>query len=129
MPDQSDQPTASDRRAHARCLVCAPVGVHAQSSKQHKAVLRDISVAGASFLTRVELAMGEAVRLTIEFSREPGGKSCETESTVVRVEALEAERADVWSHQVAVSFDQPLTGYEAEIGELAERLVRAGLPW
>jgi hypothetical protein len=105
------------------------VGVHAQSSKQHKAVLRDISVAGASFLTRVELAAGEAVRLTIEFSREPGGKSCEADSTVVRVEALEPERADVWSHQVAVSFDQPLTGYEVEIRELAERLVRAGLPW
>ena len=129
MEDKRDKVTASERRAHARCLVCAPVGVHPQKAKQHKAVLRDISVAGASFLTRVELSVGEAVRLTIEFSREPGGKSRDAESTVVRVEALEPERADVWSHQVAVSFDEPLAGLETEIRELGERLRRAGLPW
>ena len=105
------------------------MGVHPQTAKQHKAVLRDISAAGASFLTRVELSVGEAVRLTIQFSREPGGKSCDAESTVVRVEELEPERADVWSHQVAVSFDAPLVGMEAEINELGERLRRAGLPW
>jgi len=112
-----------------RRLVCAPVGVHPQTAKQHKAVLRDISVSGASFLTRVRLSVGEPVRLTIQLSREPGGKSCEADSKVVRVEALEPERADVWSHQVAVSFDEPLQGVDSEIRELSERLRRAGLPW
>jgi hypothetical protein len=110
-------------------LVCAPVGVHPQSAHEHRAVLRDISVTGASFLTRVELTAGEPIRLTIYFSREPNGTSCEAEGSVVRVEALEPERADVWSHEVAVRFGEPLSGCEAEILELAARLVRAGLPW
>jgi hypothetical protein len=84
---------------------------------------------GASFLTRVALKVGEVVQLTIQLGRDGTSKAAETAATVVRVDRLEPERADVWSHQIAVQFATPLHGHEVEIEELAERLVKAGLPW
>jgi len=118
-----------ERRANERSLVCAPVGVEPQTSKGHKAVLRDISMTGASFLTRVVLQAEEPVTLTIELDRASQGRSVRASGKVVRVQALDPECADVWTHQIAVHFNEPLSRYEAEIQELADRLVRAGLPW
>ena len=108
--------------------MCAPVDVQPQSTTDHRAVLRDISVLGASFLTRVALVEGEGVHLTLQLGRE-ASSIAETNAKVVRVERLDADRSDVWSHQIAVQFDAPLLGHQVEIDALAERLVKAGLPW
>jgi hypothetical protein len=97
--------------------------------EEHKAVIRDISVSGASFLTRVPLDEGDRLNLTIQLSRDTEGEAVQTGARVVRVEHFEPERADVWTCQIAVSFDDPLAGHEAEIDELAGRLKKAGLPW
>ena len=74
------------------------------------------------------LDIGTRVRLAIHLTRHKGGKVRETEAEVVRVEALEPDRAALWSHRVAVHFDQPLSDIEYAIEVLAERLARAGLP-
>jgi hypothetical protein len=105
------------------------VGVHGDQVEEHKAVIRDISVAGACFLTRVEIETGEPVRLNIQLTRDPKGKVIETDAKVVRVEQFEPERADVWTCSIAVEFDEPLEGLDDEIDELAARLKKAGLPW
>jgi hypothetical protein len=97
--------------------------------EEHKAVIRDISVSGASFLTRVPLEEGDRVNLTIQLSRSSADSMVQTAAKVVRVEHFEPERADVWTCQIAVSFDEPLDGHTEEIDELAERLKKAGLPW
>lgn len=125
--EQKDQDT-SERRREPRCLVCAPVDVQPRSTAEHRAVLRDISVLGASFLTRVALTQGETVHLALQLGRD-SATVAETDATVVRVERLDPERSDVWSHQIAVQFAEPLQGHEVEINALAERLVKAGLPW
>lgn len=127
-------PPDSDRRRHPRCLVCTPVEVKPEPStfepiEDHKAVIRDISVSGASFLTRVPLDQEDRLDLTIYLSRDEGGDSIKTGARVVRVEHFEPERADVWTCQIAVAFDQPLDGHEQAIEELGERLRKAGLPW
>lgn len=91
--------------------------------------MRDISTSGASFLTRVELGEGERINLTIQLTRDPDGTTVDTTAKVVRVEAFEPERSDVWNCQIAVRFEVPLEGVDDEIAQLAERLERAGLPW
>lgn len=97
--------------------------------EDHKAIIRDISVSGASFLTRVPLEEGERLSLNIQLTRELDGPTVKAEAKVVRVDHFDADRADVWSCQIAVSFDKPLSGHEEEIDALADRLQKAGLPW
>jgi hypothetical protein len=50
-----------------------------------------------------------------------------THARVVRIEPLEPAARGIWSHRVAVQFDEPLDDFEPEIQALAERQRQLGL--
>lgn len=120
--EKSEQP---ERRKHVRRLVCIPAYVDTEKAPQHIALIRDISLSGAYFLTRVSLEVGDKLDIALHLTGDPGGRVHDTSATVVRAEVLEPERADLWTCGVAVQFEDLLKGIEEEIEELATRLAQA----
>lgn len=118
----SSPPPPSDRRREPRHLACFPAFVEV-SGEASTALIRDLSVTGALLLTRGELPVGEPVKLTMYVSdaAEPDNPVA-VSARVVRCARRDIEQMDVWSHTAAVSFDEPLSGREADIRALEERL-------
>ena len=123
----SDESEDSDRRIRDRCLVCVTAEVRAPEADQQVAVIHDMSESGVYLHTQGPLPEGEAVALTIRLTGDPDGPTAETTGVVVRVDTLPHERADFWTHGIAIRFESPLTHLEKEIEALAERLQQAGI--
>ncbi len=124
----SDDEKANERRQHPRHLVCVPADIDVDAKGKHATVglIRDISTAGAKLLVFAELEVGEKLSLGLHLTHEEG-PSRDITAEVLRVERLGVERAGLWSHAVAVSFDESLDDVEDEIEALAQQLRDSGL--
>lgn len=123
----SGKKEGSDRRVRERQLVCVTAEVRPDEDSQQVAVIHDMSVEGVYLHTQAPVPEGESVALSIRLTSDPEGPSVDATGQIVRVDRLPQERADFWTHGVAVRFDEPLTELEEEIGELAAKLKKAGV--
>jgi hypothetical protein len=126
-PPPAEGGKASDRRTDERHFACFPAHIQRSSGSLRMALIRDLSVSGALLLTREKLEVGETLRLSLYLS-DDSAEPRPTSGHVVRVEPRTADKAEVWHHAAAVHFDEPLTGAEAEIKDLAERQAALGVP-
>jgi PilZ domain len=79
-------------------------------------ISRDASTAGLLLLTHVDLAPGSAVLVRL---RVPGEDSPRIlGASVVRREKLPPGQSPIWTHTVAISFDQPPDDLEQILGDL-----------
>jgi hypothetical protein len=124
---RSEPPPPSDRRTDTRHFACFPAHIQRSGGSLRMALIRDLSVSGALLLTRQKLDVGETIGLSLYLS-EDTDQALVASGHVVRVEPRTAEKSEVWHHSVAVQFETPLTGYEAEIKALADRQEELGLP-
>jgi Na+-transporting NADH:ubiquinone oxidoreductase subunit NqrA len=107
-----------ERRRNERHVAAVPVHIHEQSGlPAHTALIRELSVSGAQILTRTMFEVGSVIQLDLyirdtEHAERASGR-------IIRVERRK-ERG-LWPIVVAVEFDTPLTEFEREIHELAEK--------
>ena len=117
----------SERRVHERRLVCVTAEVRPDEDNKQVAVIHDMSVDGVYLHAQAGVTEGESVALTIRFGGAAEGPTVDTRGTTVRVDKLPRERADFWTHGIAIRFDEPLTAIEEEIEALAAKLKKAGV--
>jgi hypothetical protein len=121
----------SDRRRAPRSIACFLAFVEHETpgapDAKETALIADVAPTGARlFVSGAALRVGEPVRLELlidtasERVRMAAGR-------VVRVEPLPAERVLVWTHQVGVEFDSPLTLDDEEKHLIREQCERIGL--
>jgi hypothetical protein len=91
------------------------------------AMINDLSVTGAMLVVRGSLAVGDRVSLELYTTGDADAVPRAASARVVRVEPLEASAIGLWTHRVGVQFDDPLTGFEAEIAALEKRQREVGL--
>jgi hypothetical protein len=108
----------SERRIGVRHFACFPAHIEQSDGGKHVAMMHDLSVSGALLVVRAQLAVGDVVSLQLHVTGDPGSRSRATHARVVRVEPLEATERALWSHRVAVKFDERLTDFESEITAL-----------
>ncbi len=111
--------TVSERRIGVRHFVCFPAHVDAQPGGKRVAMIHDLSVTGAMLVVRADLAVGDLVSLDLHVTGDASSRSRVTHARVVRIEPLAHEDRVLWSHRVAVQFEQPIADFETEIRELA----------
>lgn len=111
--------SGSERRIGLRHFVCFPAQVEAPTHGKRVAMIHDLSVTGAMLVVRATLEVGDLVSLALHVSGDASSRSREAHAHVVRVEPLAPEERSLWSHRIAVQFEQPLTDFETEIRELA----------
>mgnify|MGYP002626490222 CR=1 FL=1 len=121
-----------DRRRHSRKLVCVAAQLEADGDDTpHPALLRDISVTGALFLTRVAYDVDEVLDVVIVLDRPPEDVDAPSEvvarARVLRMADLEVGRRDVWRYRVAVTFEEDISEHRELLESLAERLAKTGL--
>src|SRR5688572_26182115 len=110
--DEASEKSPSERRLGDRHLACFPAYIERTEGGKKTSMIRDLSVSGALLLTQVSCEVGEPVRLELFITPEDLKQFRTAVGKVTRVERLEFERADVWSHRVAVHFDTPITQFE-----------------
>jgi PilZ domain-containing protein len=118
--NKDSSPPPSDRRGGERHLACFPAAIEREAGSQRSAMIHDLSVTGALLLVRREIPAGERVRLQL-YILEDINKFHVASGKVVRGEPLADDAIGLWSHRIAVQFDEPITMYEAEINALTER--------
>jgi hypothetical protein len=91
------------------------------------AMIHDLSVTGASLVVAAKLTPGDIVSLQLYATGDPTASSRVTRARVVRVEPLDPASRSLWSHRVAVQFDENLEDFEPEIRALAERQRQLGV--
>ena len=112
-----------ERRAHDRRLVCAVAEVESDD-KASLALIRNISDSGALLLATRCLDVGEPLDLVIHTSSDPDGKKITTKGSVVRREAMDPDRTDLWRWQLGVEFDEALTGFDEELAAITKAIKR-----
>ena len=125
---RDDRMTPSERRIGVRHFACFPAHVARDGGDRRTAMIHDLSVTGALLVVAAKLAPGDVVSLVLYVTGDPESRSRATHARVVRVEPLEPGNRTLWSHRVAVQFDQPLTDFEPEILALAAKQRQVGLP-
>jgi hypothetical protein len=126
--DSDNGKSDDERRRHPRRLVCVPATIEADAEEgQHIVLIRDISVSGAFFLSRLPVDVGETVELMIQLTGDPEGPTKEANGAVVRSEPLTEDRVGLWTCGIAVKFDDSLAGFEEELDRLAQLAEKAGL--
>jgi hypothetical protein len=127
MNDSEDKRSTTDRRTDERHFACFPAHIQRTGGSTRMALIRDLSVSGALLLTREKLAVGDAITLSL-YLRDDMSQARRVGATVVRVDAREGGRAEVWHWSVAVQLADALTDCEAEIKEIADRQEELGVP-
>lgn len=123
MKDDKDDKPRAEKRSHPRRLVLIPVYVGQQQAPAPSlGLIRNVSVAGAYFLTQQRLQEGETLDLSLHLSGDPTGAKRETTATVVRIEELDLDTTDLWFYGVGVTFSEELTDIQSEIEALAKKL-------
>jgi hypothetical protein len=125
--DAPDSMTPSERRIGVRHFACFPAHVERPDGEKRTAMIHDLSVSGALLVVRTRLEVDDRVALTLYVTGDPESPSRATPARVVRIEPLEPSARGLWSHRVAVQFDEPLTDFGDEIKALEERQRRLGL--
>src|SRR5688572_7372091 len=99
--NENEEPlTPSERRLGIRHLACFPAYIERTEGGKRTAMIRDLSVSGALLLTQSSFKLGDTVRLQLFISPENLEECRDAVGKVTRVERLEIDRADVWSHRV-----------------------------
>jgi len=108
----------SERRRNARHVAAVPVHIHdATGAPPHTALIRELSVSGAQILTQTKYTVGSRIELDL-YIRDTEHASPAV-GRVIRVQRR--PQGGLWPIVVAIEFDQPLTAFEQEIKELAEK--------
>lgn len=132
-----DAPPPSDRRRALRHIACFPAylevregeegppSAHAHAKKT--TMIADLGEGGALlFVRKPDFQPGEALRLELYVALDSDTPRSAT-GHVVRIERLPDERVSLWTHQVAVAFDSPITISDAEVAALEERRTKLGI--
>ena len=125
--DDHDSMTPSERRIGVRHFACFPAHVQQPDGKKRTAMIHDLSVSGALLVVRAALEVGDDVSLQLYVTADLDSPTRATSGKVVRVEPLGPKAVGLWSHRVAVKFDEELTDFEGEILALEERQRKIGL--
>jgi hypothetical protein len=88
-----------ERRAAPRQEAYIPAALETVQGRSTIAITRDISSTGVLILTRLDLVVGEVVRLTVALD----GAEHTLSGKVVRLEQLESH--ELWRHKVALVVD------------------------
>jgi len=88
-----------ERRATPRHEAYIPAALETRQGRQAIAITRDISSTGLLILTRLDLVLGEPVKLTVALD----GSEHTLSGKVVRREDLEPH--ELWRHKVALVVD------------------------
>ncbi len=124
---KDERMTPSERRIGVRHFACFPAHIERTGDAKRTAMMHDLSITGALLVVNAKLAPGDVVSLQLHVSGDADTRTRSTHARVVRVEPLEPAARGIWSHRVAVQFDQPLTDFEPEIKALGERQRKLGL--
>ncbi len=116
-----------ERRIGVRHFACFPAHIERTGDVKRTAMMHDLSISGAMLVVNARLAVGDVVSLQLHVSGDADARSRSTHARVVRVERLEPAARGIWSHKVAVQFDEPLLDFEADIKALGERQRQLGL--
>jgi hypothetical protein len=125
--EHEEEMTPSERRLGLRHFACFPAFVEQNDGEKRTAMIHDLSMTGALLNVRAVLAVGDTVRLQLMFSGDPGGRTREAVGKIVRVERLGPKAQGVWSHRVAVHFDEELRDVEQEIKALEAKQRKLGV--
>jgi hypothetical protein len=118
----------SEGRLAVRHFACFPAHIERPGGEKSNAMIHDLSVGGALLVMRAQLVVGDSVSLQLYVTGDPAdSRSRATQARVVRIEPLDAEARGLWTHKVAVQFDEPLTDFEPEIKALEARQRELGL--
>ncbi len=112
----------TERRKEKRFLTCFAASVDHTGERTRSALIQNISVSGASLLTRAHVQLGESVRLDVVFAQDEHARTI-----TGRVVRMEPVKSPLWSRSVSVEFDTPATEYEPEIRSLAALQASKGL--
>jgi len=124
----SDDPDLK-RRRQPRKPVTVLVDVEGSGASAVTALISDLSVGGAKFLTNAPFKIADAVALRIRLDNvDQDSPTIDTVGKVVRVEPLDRSRVGLWSHAVAVQFERELNDYRTEIEKLAALVRTASEP-
>ncbi|HET7502390.1 MAG TPA: PilZ domain-containing protein [Kofleriaceae bacterium] len=107
-----------DRRTAPREEAYLSAALETSQGSQTIAITHDISSKGLLLLTRVALALGEVVKLTVVID----GEQHVLSGAVVRVDVLES--SELWHHKLALSVD----GAEPVLARLHARLSERAEP-
>lgn len=124
---KDDRKTPSERRIGVRHFACFPAHIERTGDAKRTAMMHDLSITGALLVVNAKLAVGDVVSLQLHVSGDADARTRSTHARVVRVERLEPAARGIWSHRVAVQFDEPLVDFEPEIMALGERQRQLGL--
>jgi hypothetical protein len=124
--DVEEELSPSERRAGYRHLACFPAYVERPDGAKRTSMITDLSVTGALLLVRTRLEVGDQVGLQL-FVTGDLEKCRLAVARVVRVEPVAPKAAGIWSHRIAVQFEDPLHDFEPEIKALAEKQKELGL--
>jgi hypothetical protein len=124
---KDERMTPSERRIGVRHFVCFPAHVARDEGERRTAMIHDLSASGALLVMRAQLKVGDVVSLQLYVTGDPDSRTRATHARVVRIEPLEAGAQGLWSHRVAVQFDEPLTDFQAEIEALGAHQRQLGL--
>jgi hypothetical protein len=123
---RKDQRT-SERRIGVRHFACFPAHIARSGDAKLTAMMHDLSTSGALLVVNARLTVGDVVSLELHVSGDVDARTRSTHARVVRVEPLEPAARGIWSHKVAVQFDEALADFEPEIKALGERQRALGL--
>jgi PilZ domain len=111
-----------ERRHGARHLACFPGFVeHGEHHDKIVAMIGDLAEGGARLLLRKpDLHVGEPIKFDLHISLQDDTPRVAT-GRVVRIDPLPDDRASLWTHEVGVEFDAPITLSAAEVDALDKR--------
>ena len=127
----SDEAASAERRRAPREIACFPAYVERDAPEvagaKEVALIADIATSGALLLVRGPcFQAGEVVRLELFIGLEMQAARHAT-GRVLRIGPLPAERVSLWTHQVAVEFDSPISLDADEQRTLREQCARLGV--
>lgn len=111
----------NDRRGSDRRLTCVVAEVEA-SDKSALALIRNVSHSGALLYVARDLRVDDSVQMVIHTSADPEAKKIQASGTIVRREALDPARTDVWRWEIGVRFADEIDLDDAEIERITKRL-------
>ncbi len=117
----SDSAPPSERRRAERHIARFPGVVEPSESEKMTAMISDLSESGALLLVRAPAArVGDVlgIELHILFDSD---EARTVSGHVVRIEPLPDSRTGLWTHQLAVQFQQPITFSAPEIASIEKR--------
>jgi len=127
----SDDAASAERRRAPREIACFPAYVEHDAPEvagaKEVALIADIATSGALLLVRgPSFRVGEVVRLELFIGLEMQGARHAT-GRILRIEPLPTERVSLWTHQVGVEFDSPISLDADEQRTIREQCERLGI--